>query len=60
MPARRMADSYTELLLPFGQNPEFLEAYTNASGGIRTGKYDWLSPLSYQLLGFLNIFTYAG
>lgn len=34
---RRMQDSYCEILLPFASNPELLENYTNASGGIRTG-----------------------
>jgi acyl-coenzyme A thioesterase 9 len=33
-----MHDSYCELVLPFKSSPEFLEQYTNASGGIRTGK----------------------
>jgi acyl-coenzyme A thioesterase 9 len=33
-----MHDSYCELVLPFKTSPEFLEQYTNASGGIRTGK----------------------
>ena len=35
--ARRMHDSYCEIHLPFASSPEFLETYTNASGGIRTG-----------------------
>lgn len=35
---RNMHDSYCELVLPFKSSPEFLEQYTNASGGIRTGK----------------------
>ncbi|TFK69794.1 Thioesterase/thiol ester dehydrase-isomerase [Pluteus cervinus] len=35
---RSMHDSYSELVLPFGSSPEFLEGYTNAAGGIRTGK----------------------
>ena len=35
---RNMHDSYCELVLPFASSPEFLEQYTNASGGIRTGK----------------------
>lgn len=34
---RRMHESYSEILLPFASNPELLEEYTNASGGIRTG-----------------------
>ncbi|OSD03700.1 Thioesterase/thiol ester dehydrase-isomerase [Trametes coccinea BRFM310] len=34
---RRMHDSYCELRLPFASEPEVLENYTNASGGIRTG-----------------------
>jgi acyl-coenzyme A thioesterase 9 len=33
-----MHDSYCEVTLPFKSSPEFLEQYTNASGGIRTGK----------------------
>lgn len=33
-----MQDSYSELLLPFGSEPELLEQYTNASGGLRIGK----------------------
>ncbi|KJA15154.1 hypothetical protein HYPSUDRAFT_149535 [Hypholoma sublateritium FD-334 SS-4] len=33
-----MQDSYTELTLPFGSSSQLLEQYTNASGGIRTGK----------------------
>ncbi|KAF8961594.1 Thioesterase/thiol ester dehydrase-isomerase [Flammula alnicola] len=33
-----MHDSYTELILPFGTSSNLLEQYTNASGGIRTGK----------------------
>ena len=34
---RKMHDSYSEILLPFASNPELLEEYTNAYGGIRTG-----------------------
>jgi acyl-coenzyme A thioesterase 9 len=35
---RNMHDSYAELVLPFGSSSQLLEEYTNASGGIRTGK----------------------
>ncbi|KIM37937.1 hypothetical protein M413DRAFT_448199 [Hebeloma cylindrosporum] len=35
---RSMSDSYAELILPFGSSSQLLEQYTNASGGIRTGK----------------------
>ncbi|KAF8235879.1 hypothetical protein L208DRAFT_1254629, partial [Tricholoma matsutake] len=35
---RNMHDSYTELVLPFGSSSSLLEEYTNATGGIRTGK----------------------
>lgn len=35
---RNMHDSYCEVVLPFKSSREFLEQYTNASGGIRTGK----------------------
>lgn len=38
LPSRKMQDSYTELTLPFGSSSALLEQYTNASGGIRTGK----------------------
>lgn len=34
---RKMHDSYCEIVLPFASSPEMLDAYTNASGGIRTG-----------------------
>ncbi|KAI0369063.1 Thioesterase/thiol ester dehydrase-isomerase [Pilatotrama ljubarskyi] len=34
---RRLHDSYCEIMLPYGSNPELLENYTNASGVIRTG-----------------------
>jgi acyl-coenzyme A thioesterase 9 len=37
-PPRRMQDSYCQVDLPFASNPLLLEKYTNASGGIRTGK----------------------
>ncbi|KAL0952552.1 hypothetical protein HGRIS_006809 [Hohenbuehelia grisea] len=37
-PPRSMGDSYSEIVLQFGSSPELLEQYTNASGGIRTGK----------------------
>ena len=37
-PDRNMHDSYCEVILPFKSSREFLEQYTNASGGIRTGK----------------------
>ncbi len=40
---RTMSDSYSELVLPFGSSGELMEQYTNATGGIRTGKY--VSPL---------------
>jgi acyl-coenzyme A thioesterase 9 len=33
-----MNDSYCEILLPFASSPQLLEQYTNALGGIRTGK----------------------
>ena len=35
---RNMHDSYAELVLPFGSSSVLLEEYTNATGGIRTGK----------------------
>ncbi|EEB89530.1 hypothetical protein MPER_12360 [Moniliophthora perniciosa FA553] len=35
---RNMHDSYTEFILPFRSSAQLLESYTNASGGIRTGK----------------------
>jgi acyl-coenzyme A thioesterase 9 len=35
---RNMHDSYAELVLPFGSSSQLLEEYTNATGGIRTGK----------------------
>ena len=38
LPPRSMHDSYTEVLLPFASDPALFEQYTNASGGIRTGK----------------------
>ena len=38
LPPRHMNDSYSELILPFGSDPQLLEQYTNASGGIRMGK----------------------
>lgn len=43
---RNMTDSYSELILPFGSSPELLEQYTNAAGGIRTGKQvPWATSL---------------
>lgn len=36
---RNMHDSYCEVVLPFSSSSQLLENYTNASGGIRTGKY---------------------
>ncbi|KAF9556445.1 Thioesterase/thiol ester dehydrase-isomerase [Agrocybe pediades] len=33
-----MHDSYCEVLLPFSSSSQLVEKYTNASGGIRTGK----------------------
>lgn len=38
LPPRNMHDSYTEFVLPIASNPNLLEEYVNASGGIRTGK----------------------
>lgn len=35
---RNMYDSYSEITLPFGSSVDLLEEYTNAHGGIRTGK----------------------
>lgn len=35
---RHMHDSYCEVTLPFKSSREFLDQYTNATGGIRTGK----------------------
>ena len=35
---RKMHESYAEMMLPFASQPEFLEKYVNASGGIRTGE----------------------
>ncbi|KAJ4481142.1 Thioesterase/thiol ester dehydrase-isomerase [Lentinula aciculospora] len=37
-PPRNMHDSYTEFVLPFASDPNLLEEYVNAAGGIRTGK----------------------
>jgi acyl-coenzyme A thioesterase 9 len=37
LPARRIHDSYSEITLPFGSNPELLEEYVNPTGGLRTG-----------------------
>ena len=47
---RNMGDSYSELVLPFGSSSEILEQYTNASGGIRTGKYVFLR-LTFHIHG---------
>ena len=33
-----MTDSYCEIDLPFSKEPNLVDRYTNASGGIRTGK----------------------
>lgn len=38
LPPRHGYDSYSELVLPFASNKQLFEQYTNASGGIRTGK----------------------
>lgn len=38
LPARPMHYSYSEFVLPFSSDPAVLEQYTNARGGIRTGK----------------------
>lgn len=35
---RHMYDSYAEIILPFGSDANLIEEYTNATGGIRTGK----------------------
>lgn len=37
-PARRMADSYCEVRLPFRTEPKLLEDYASINGGIRVGK----------------------
>ncbi|KAF8464814.1 HotDog domain-containing protein [Gautieria morchelliformis] len=37
-PTRRMHESYTELILAFASEPDLLDQYTNASGGLRIGK----------------------
>ncbi|KAG8910201.1 hypothetical protein FRC02_007346, partial [Tulasnella sp. 418] len=37
-PPKRMHESYCQVDLPFRSNPLLLEKYTNAQGGIRTGK----------------------
>lgn len=37
LPPRHMHESYCQVDLPFASNPQFLEKYTNAHGGIRTG-----------------------
>ncbi|CAE7227659.1 unnamed protein product [Rhizoctonia solani] len=34
---RHMHDSYTQVELPFANNPALLEQFTNAGGGLRTG-----------------------
>ncbi|KAJ4001152.1 Thioesterase/thiol ester dehydrase-isomerase [Lentinula boryana] len=38
LPPRNMHDSYTQFILHFSSDPNLLEEYVNASGGIRTGK----------------------
>lgn len=38
LPPRHGYDSYSELVLPFASNKELLDQYTNATGGIRSGK----------------------
>ncbi|KAF8340512.1 Thioesterase/thiol ester dehydrase-isomerase [Cantharellus anzutake] len=35
---RRMHESYAQVTLPFASDPHLLDSYTNANGGIRTGK----------------------
>jgi acyl-coenzyme A thioesterase 9 len=37
-PTRSMHESYTELILAFASEPDLLDQYTNASGGLRIGK----------------------
>lgn len=42
---RKMHDSYAQVILPFASQPELLEKYVNASGGIRTGTNSvWAKP----------------
>lgn len=53
LPPRRMHESYCQMDLPFASNPSLLDQYTNAQGGIRTGKLmehlDWLAgSISYK------------
>jgi len=47
---RKMHDSYSELVLPFGSSKEVFENYVNAWGGIRTGKYACRRPLCMDLV----------
>ena len=58
--SRTMSDSYCEESIPFASSTELFEAYTNTSGGVRTGKLmehlDSLAgSISYKhLLGAVN------
>lgn len=38
LPPRKMHESYAQVKLPLGSQPDLLEKYVNASGGIRTGE----------------------
>lgn len=44
---RKMYDSYAQVILPFASQPELLEKYVNASGGIRTGEAFSLHNCTY-------------
>ncbi len=54
---RNMRDSYSEVVLPFGSSKEFFERYTNASGGIRMGKYALMLPFVCRVINLIISFV---
>lgn len=47
---RRMHDSYAQVILSFASQPELLEKYVNARGGIRTGMVQKSTPQALTYL----------
>lgn len=57
LPPRRMHESYTQVILKLKSDPDLLEKYVNASGGIRTGMYTLCNPL-YQPTHEISWYTF--
>ncbi|PIO30869.1 hypothetical protein AB205_0017850, partial [Aquarana catesbeiana] len=57
LPSRRMKDSYTEVMLPLGSQPELREKYLNVYNNVRFGRIlEDLDSLGGTIFRYINLY----